>query len=182
MAPIEQPSCHDESLIVQLVPSQEAALFLDRRDLPDEDTLRQLRALAYSRDGSLTLGGPEIVQAIYTIAEYAEQGVIGGAAYALSASAVAYLKRLSAKRNPEKAFCDAESARQLASDFSLAVFARQNESDPKVVSINGERSAWRVHVLLGNRLIEVYISSVSVVSLRILSKNADSGPGNNAEI
>ncbi|GAA4592458.1 hypothetical protein GCM10023194_54320 [Planotetraspora phitsanulokensis] len=161
----EQPDTTG-SWVVELIPGEEALVFLDADDLPDEDTVSELRMQAYARQDDPTLGPGETADVLRTLAEYAASGVVGAAAVTPFTATLRYLQRWRGKRRDNR--IDIDRAIELARGLCHTALGVDSTACT-VTAATSDDGGWRVRLAAAGVPVEVFVdASGTLASYRVV--------------
>lgn len=131
--------------VIELIPGEHYVVFTDSNDaLPDEDTIEELRIIAYAQRNKGTLG-PAEVQAIETLAEAVATGVITNTVWAGCQAAKDYVGKLRSRRRERirKAEEAVKRALEAVQDAQVPVTASPG-ADATVSGTGEDGTTWQV--------------------------------------
>ena len=149
--------------VIELIPGEHYLAFTDSGDpLPDEDTIEELRVIAYARRNKGTLG-PSEVQVIETLAEAVATGVLTNVIWAQCQAAKDYVDTLRSRRRErlQKAEDAARLALEAAQDAQVADSALA--AGNVTVSGTDEAFTWQVSCRTGDKPVQFEMDMAGTV-------------------
>lgn len=161
--------------VIELIPGEHYVVLTDSSDaLPDEDTVEELRIIAYARRNKETLGPAEL-QAIETLAETVAAGVFTNAVWAECQAARDYVGKLRSRRREriQKAEEAAKRALEAAQDAHLPVTAPSG-ADVTVSGTGEEGTTWQVSCKAGDKPVQFQMDvSGTVIDIMIRPRSQE---------
>jgi hypothetical protein len=158
-----------QSRVIELIRGEHYVVFTDSSDaLPDEDTVEELRIIAYARRNKETLG-PAEMQAIETLAETVATGIVTNVVWAQCQMARDYVGKLRSRRREriQKAQEAAGRAIEAARDAQVPV-AVPAGAHITVSGTGDEGTTWRVSCKAGDKPVHIEMDvSGAVIDIMI---------------
>ena len=158
-----------QACAIELIPGEHYIVFTDSSDAPpDEDTVEELRIIAYARRNKGTLG-PAGMQAVETLAETVATGVFTNAIWAECQAAKEYVDKLRRRRREriQKAGEAAERALEAVQNPQVPVTAPSGAN----VTVSGtgeEGTTWQVSCRTGDKPVQFQMDvSGAVIEIMI---------------
>lgn len=167
----EIPAC-----VIELIPGEHYIALTDSGDaLPDEDTIEELRIIAYARRNKATLGSADL-HALETLAETIATGVFTNMVWAECEAAKDYVRKLRSRRR-ERIETAEEAARRALDASQNSPLPFTAGADVTVSGTGEEGTTWQVSCKAGDKSVQLQMDvSAAVIEIVVRPSPPDQVP------